>query len=115
MVDLCITYGNAMNLFLKKDSEAVFVQQAIQAFFIKLITELLSVFSMKQLNIWDFAVLPFEMESFGLKLHDIIDTIVEEWRNRPAIDRILHISAREILGDQYNGNFHLDVELDGCN
>ena len=31
------------------------------------------------------------------------------------IDQILHISAREILGDQYNSNFHLDVEFDGRN
>ena len=65
--------------------------------------------------IWDFVVLLFETELFSLKLHDIIDTIVEEWRNRPAIDRILCISSREILGNQYNGNFHLDMELDGCN
>ena len=86
MVDLCIAYGNAMNLFLKKDSKAVFIQQVIQASFMKLITELLSVFSTKWLNIWDFVVLPFETESFGLKLYDIIDTIVEEWRNRPVID-----------------------------
>ena len=47
IVDLCIAFGNAMNLFLKKDSKAVFIQQAIQASFMKLIIELLSVFSTK--------------------------------------------------------------------
>ena len=115
MVDLCITYGNAMNLFLKKDSEAIFIRQAVQASFVKLIAELLSVFSTRQLNVWDFAILPFETESFGLKLQDIIDVKVEEWRNTPATEWILRISAKKLLEDQYDSNFHLDVELDGCN
>jgi len=115
MIDLCIVYDNAMNLFLKKDSKAVFVRQVVQASFMKLIVELLSVFSTRWLNVWDFAVLPFEAKSFGLKLRDIIDMEVEEWRSAPATDRILRISAKEILGDQYDSNFHLDVELDGRN
>ena len=51
MVDLCIVYGNAMNLFLKKDSEAIFIQQVVQAFFVKLIAELLLVFSTQWLNV----------------------------------------------------------------
>ena len=45
MVDLCIAYGNAMNLFLKKNSKAIFIRQVVQASFVKLIAELLSVFS----------------------------------------------------------------------
>src|SRR2546430_1598406 len=59
IIDLCITYCNAMNLFLKKDSKAVFVWQVVQASFMKLIVELLSVFSTRWLNVWDFAVIPF--------------------------------------------------------
>src|SRR2546430_15112597 len=110
MVDLCIAYGRAINLFLKKDSEAIFIRQVVQASFMKLIAELLSVFSTQWLNIWYFTILPFETQSFGLKLRDIIDTKVEEWRNISATEWILHVSTKKLLGDQYNSNFHLDVE-----
>ena len=114
MVDLCIAYDKAINLFLKKNSEAIFISQVVQASFMKLIAELLSVFSTRQLNVWDFAILRFETQSFGLKLRNIIDMKVEEWRNILATEWILRVSTKELIGGQYDSNFYLDVELDRC-
>src|SRR2546421_10684470 len=80
MVEPCIVYGNAMNLFLKKEKQATFIRQVLQASFMKLMLEFLSIFSLNRLNVWNFSVMPFSAESFGLKLHDIVDTVIEEWR-----------------------------------
>ncbi|KAI9837679.1 MAG: hypothetical protein M1837_002721 [Sclerophora amabilis] len=113
-VEACLAYGHVIGYCLQKSDQALFIHRILHGSFMKLVSEMLTLFRTDRLNMWEDlsdSRLPLANPSLGLQLYREVDAIFTQWEDGTRTEQQYVVCAEDLLGSHYNSLIHLDVEL----